>query len=132
MKQVKKRRCGGRGVGVCIRERLGVTSHSSPAAGGPDTVNTQRGIGGRWEAGSYRVEQKGSIPSVKAVRTTGAVSHIDSMVCTEWRYSDSPLSLNGGGSWDYLIAEGNVVVRGRKKWDCSLSPASQQFMKAFY
>lgn len=65
-------------MGVCIRERLGVTSHSSPAAGGPDTVNTQRGIGGRWEAGSYRVEQKGSIPSVKAVRTNGAVSHIDS------------------------------------------------------
>lgn len=41
-------------------------------------MNTQRGIGGRWEAGSYRVEQKGSILSVTAVKTTRAVSHIDS------------------------------------------------------
>lgn len=41
-------------------------------------MNTQRGIGGRWEAGSYRVEQKGSILRVTAVKTTRAVSHIDS------------------------------------------------------
>lgn len=55
MKQIKKEKVGD----VCIRKwretGVGVTSHSSPAARGPDTVNTQRGIGGRWEAGSYRV-----------------------------------------------------------------------------
>lgn len=68
----RERRDPARGTGAVV------TSHSSPAAGGPDTVNTQRGIRGRWEAGSYRVEQKGSILSVTAVKTTRAVSHIDS------------------------------------------------------
>lgn len=49
--------------GVCLRQRLaretgvGVTSHSSAAAAGaPHNVNAQRGIGGRWEAGSYLFE----------------------------------------------------------------------------
>lgn len=41
-----------------------------PCSQGPDTVNTQRGIGGRREAGSQRVEQKGSIRSATAVKTT--------------------------------------------------------------
>lgn len=41
-------------------------------------MNTQRGIGGRLEAGSYRAQQKGSILSVTAIKTIRAVSHTDS------------------------------------------------------
>lgn len=43
----------------------------------------------------------------------------------------APQSLNGGGRWNYFIAEANVAVRGRRKWDCSLFPACQLFIKAF-
>lgn len=60
MKRVEKKVGGG---GVCLRQRLAretgvrVTSHSSTAAvGAPHNVNAQRGIGGRWEAGSYLFE----------------------------------------------------------------------------
>lgn len=40
-------------------------------------MNTQRGIGGRQKAASYRAEHKGSILSVTAVKTTRAVSLVD-------------------------------------------------------
>lgn len=82
MKQIKKNKKVG---DVCIRERgdpareadSGVTSHSSHAAGASDNMNTQRGIGGRQKAGSYRAEHKGSILSVTAVKMTTAVSLVD-------------------------------------------------------
>ena len=41
-------------------------------------MNTQRGIEGCWLGGSYRAENKVSILSVTAVKTTRAVSLIDS------------------------------------------------------
>lgn len=70
MKQMKKG--VGAGGGVFALEKLATAqgTHSSAAAPGPDTVNTQRGIGGRREVASYRAEQKGSILSYTAIKST--------------------------------------------------------------
>lgn len=75
-------------------------------------MNTQRGIGGRWEVGSYRGEQKGSILSVTAVKTTTAVSHIDSIVYEVCRFTSASVWSLNVRSWSPFGVGANAMVRG--------------------
>lgn len=106
-----------------------VTSHSSPAAGAPTLWihSVESGVAGRLV---HTQSSRKGLSSVSRLLRRLERRHILTLVCMECSSSDSPQNLNGRRSWNYFIAEANVAVRGRRKWDRSLSPACQQFIKA--